>query len=152
MPTLIAWYTPKFLPGYLYSYLQGGPQKCLYFSLAITFTKIRKNLQDFFSTATEVYRIVLVETTLESMFYYTFSVINTMFVLCTALLYDSPAGTRTLNLSTTLLSISCGIRLISLLMLSSRNETVPWEVMPEVFKCSVREMSWHLISRRQENT
>ena len=28
-------------------HLQGGPQKCLYFSLAITFTKIR-NLQDFF--------------------------------------------------------------------------------------------------------
>ena len=28
----------------------------------------------------EVYRILLVETTLESMFYYTFSVINTMFV------------------------------------------------------------------------
>ena len=31
------------------------------------------------------------------MFYYTFSVINTMFVPCTALLYDSTAATRTLN-------------------------------------------------------
>ena len=26
------------------------------------------------------------------------------------------------------------------------NESVPWEVMPEVFKCSVREMRWCLIS------
>ena len=42
----------------------------------------------------EVYRILLVETTLESiMFYYTFSVINTMFVPCTVLLYDSTAAT-----------------------------------------------------------
>ena len=59
----------------------------------------------------EVYRILLVETTLESvMFYYTFSVINTMFVPCTVLLYESTAATGTLKLSTTLLSISCGIR------------------------------------------
>ena len=42
-----------------------------------------------------------------------------MFVPCTALLYDSTAATRTLTLSTTLLSISCGIRLISLLMMPS---------------------------------
>ena len=28
-----------------------------------------------------------------------------------------------------------------------RNESVPWEVMPEVFKCSVREIRRHLISR-----
>ena len=28
-----------------------------------------------------------------------------------------------------------------------QNESVPWEVMPEVFKCSVWEMRWHLISR-----
>ena len=41
-----------------------------------------------------------------------------MFVPCTALLYDSTATTRTLKLSTTLLSISCGIHLISLLMMS----------------------------------
>ena len=27
-----------------------------------------------------------------------------------------------------------------------RNESVPWEVMPEVFKCSVRETRRHLIS------
>ena len=60
------------------------------------------------------------KTTLESiMFYYTFSVINTMFVPCTALPYDSTAATRTLKLSTTLLAISCGIHLIFLLMTSS---------------------------------
>ena len=28
-----------------------------------------------------------------------------------------------------------------------QNESVPWEGMPEVFKCSVREIGWHLISR-----
>ena len=116
------------------------------------------------------------------MFYYTFSVINTIFVPCTALLYDSTVATQTLKLSTTPLSLSCGIHLISLLMKSSlvlsvdcfhklcfsgtppppqkivrwveilgigwpgvfgltRNESVPWEVMPEVFKCPVREKS-----------
>ena len=43
-----------------------------------------------------VHRILLLETTLESvMFYYTFSVINTMFVPCTVLLYDSTAATPT---------------------------------------------------------
>ena len=35
------------------------------------------------------------------------------------IIYDSTAATRTLKLSTTLLSISCEIRLISLLMMSS---------------------------------
>ena len=42
-----------------------------------------------------------------------------MFVPWTALLYDSAAATRTLKLSTTPLSISCGIHLMSLLMISS---------------------------------
>ena len=76
------------------------------------FYKIKETFKIFSTQILEVYRILLVETTLESiMFYYTFSVINTMFVLCTALLYDSTAATRTLKLSTTLLSISSGIRL-----------------------------------------
>ena len=67
----------------------------------------------------EVYRILLVKTILESiMFYYTFSVINTMFVPCTALLYDSTAATRTLKLFTIILSISCEVNLISLLIIS----------------------------------
>ena len=94
-------------------------------------------------------------------------------------MYDRTAATQTLKLSTTLLSISCGIRPISLLMMSSvcelfsqtvfqvppqkivrrveileigwpgviglmRYESVSWEVMPEVFKCSVPEMRHHL--------
>ena len=72
----------------------------------------------FFLQILEVYRILLVETTLESiMFCYTFSVINTMFAPCTVLLYDSTA-TQTLKLSTTPFSISSGIHLISLLMMS----------------------------------
>ena len=41
-----------------------------------------------------------------------------MFVPWTALLYDSTAATQTLKLSTTLLNISCGIHLISLLTMS----------------------------------
>ena len=53
------------------------------------------------------------------MFYYTFSVIKTTFAPYTALLYDSTAATRALRLSTSLMSISCGIRLISFPMMSS---------------------------------
>ena len=34
----------------------------------------------------------------------------------------------------------------------TQNESVPWEVMPELFKCSVREMRWRLISRTEQNT
>ena len=94
----------------------GWPTKISLFFLGNNFYKNKI----FSPQLLEVHRILLVETTLESvMFYYTFSVINTMFVPCTALLYDSTAATRTLKLSTTLLSISCGIRLISFLMMSS---------------------------------
>ena len=46
--------------------IQGGPQKCPYFSLAITFTKIRKPSRFFHPQILEGYRILLVETTLES--------------------------------------------------------------------------------------
>ena len=85
------------------------------------------------------------------------------------------AATQTIKLSTTLWSISCAIRLISFLMMSSlvcglfsqtlsfwyplKNGNrmawdywfdvkwvIPWEAMPEVFKCSVREMRHYLIS------
>ena len=84
------------------------------------FYKNKETFKIFSPQILEVYRILLVETTLESvMFYYTFSVINTMFVPSTALLYNSAAATRTLELSVTLLSNSCGIHLISLLMKSS---------------------------------
>ena len=69
------------------------------------FYKNKETFKIFSSQILEVYRILLVETTLESiMFYYTFSVINTMFIPCTALLYDSTAVTSTLKLSTTLLT------------------------------------------------
>ena len=84
------------------------------------FYKNKKTFKIFFPQLLEVYRILLVKTTLELiMFYYTFSVINTMFVPWTALLYDSTAATRTLKLCTDLLTISCGIHLISLLMMPS---------------------------------
>ena len=90
----------------------------------------------------EVYRILWVETTLESlMICYTFWVINTIFVPCTALLYDSTAATQTLNLSTILLCISCTIHLIPFLMMSflfcglfsqivnpSENSQVGWDL------------------------
>ena len=33
-----------------------------------------------------------------------------------------------------------------------RNVSDPWEVMPEVFKCSVQETRWRLISRTEQNT
>ena len=98
----------------------GWPTKMSLFFFDNNFYKNKDTCKIFSPQIVEVYRILLVEATLESiMFCYTFSVINTMFVPCTALLYDSTAATRTLKLSTTPLSISCGIHLISLLMMSS---------------------------------
>ena len=95
------------------------------------FYKIKETFKIFSTQILKVYRILLVETTLESIiFYYTFSVINTTFVPSTALLLT----TRTLKLSTTLLSISCGIRLISLLMTPS-------------LVCGL--LRWRLISRTE---
>ena len=84
------------------------------------FNKKEQTFKIFSPQIMEVYRILLVETTLDSiMFYYTFSVINSMVVPCTVLLYDSTAATQTLKLFTVLLSIFCGINLISFLMMSS---------------------------------
>ena len=31
-----------------------------------------------------------------------------------------------------------------------QNESVPWEVMPKVFKCSVQEMRWCLVSQTEQ--
>ena len=60
----------------------GWPTKISLFFLGSNFYKNKI----FSPQLLEVHRILLVETTLESvMFYYTFSVINTMFVPCTAL-------------------------------------------------------------------
>ena len=97
----------------------GWPTKMPLFFFGNSFYKNKETFRIFSPQILEVHWILLVETTLESiMFYYTFSVINTMFVPCTALLYNSTAETGTLKLSTTLLSISCGIRLIYFLMMS----------------------------------
>ena len=98
--------------------LTGWPTKMSLFFGNI-FYKNKEAFKIFSPQLLEVYRILLVETTLKSMFYFTLSVINTMFVSCTMLLYDSTAAIRTSKLPTTLLSISCGIRLISFLMMSS---------------------------------
>ena len=58
------------------------------------FYKNKETFKIFSPQLLEVDRILLVETTLESiMFYYT------MFVPCTALLYGSTAATQTLKLS-----------------------------------------------------
>ena len=62
------------------------------------FYKNREIFKIFSPQLQEVYRILLVETTVESMFYYTFSVINAMYDPCTGLLYDSTAATRTLKI------------------------------------------------------
>ena len=63
------------------------------------FYKNKETFKIFSPQILKVNRIIFVETTLEPiMFYFTFSIINTMFVSCIALLYDSTAATRTLIL------------------------------------------------------
>ena len=106
---------------YIFRYFYTGwPTKVSLFFFGNNFYKNKKTFKIFSPQLLEVYRILFVETTLESiMFYYTFSVINTMFVPCTVLQYDSTAATQTLKLSTTLLRISWAIHLISFLMMSS---------------------------------
>ena len=68
------------------------PTKMPLFFFGNNFYKNQETFKIFSPQLLEVYRILLVETTLESMFYYNFSVINTMLVPCTALLYDSTAA------------------------------------------------------------
>ena len=58
--------------------------------------KNKETFKIFSPQILEVYIILLVKTTLESMFYYTFSAINTMFVRCTALLYDTTSTRLTI--------------------------------------------------------
>ena len=89
-----------------YKVYTGWSTKMSLFFFGNNFYKNKETFKIFSPQSLDVYRILLVETTLESiMFYYTFSVINNMFVPYTALLYDSTAATRTLKLSTTLLRI-----------------------------------------------
>ena len=81
-----------------YKNYTGWPTKMPLFFFGNNFYKNEETFKIFSPQLLEVYRILLVETTLESiMFYYTFSVINTMFVPCTVLLYGSTAATRTLK-------------------------------------------------------
>ena len=61
------------------------------------------------------------------MFYYTFSVINTMFVPCTALLYDSTAATRILFWWCPLLSVDCFHKLF-LSGTPSENSQAGWDL------------------------
>ena len=63
------------------------------FFFANNFYRTKETLKNVSPQLLEVYRILLVDTTLELMFYYTFSGINAMFVPCTALLYGSKAAT-----------------------------------------------------------
>ena len=101
--------------GTYFPFYTGWPRKLSLFFFGNNFYKNKETVKIFSPQLLEVYGIILVETNLESiMLYYTFSVINTMFIPCT-----STAATQTLTLSTTLLSISCGIRLVPLLMMSS---------------------------------
>ena len=102
----------------IYYTFTGWPTKMSLFFFGNNFYKNKETFKIFSPQILEVYKTLLVETTLELMFYYTFSVINTMFVPCTVLLYDSTAATRTLKLSTTLLNISSGMHLVSLLVMS----------------------------------
>ena len=83
---------------YIICQYTGWPTKMSLFFFGNNFYKNKESFIIFSLQILEVYRILLVETTLELiMFYYTFSVINTMFVPCTALLYNSTTATRTLK-------------------------------------------------------
>ena len=105
---------------YMHTYIYREATKMSLFLFGSNFYKNKQTFKIFSPQILEVYKIILVKTTLESiMFYYTFSVTNTRFIPCTGLLCDSTTATRTLKLSTTLLSISCGIHLICLLIMSS---------------------------------
>ena len=151
--------------------------------------KNKETFKIFSPQVLKIYRIILVETTLESiMFYYTFSVINTMFVLCIALLYEQNSNNKIVHnsiehflcnasdfVSDDVLSCQWIVFTNSVFQLPSQkiarrveilvigwlevigltlNESVLWEVMLEVFKCSVQEMRHHLISNNhlEQNT
>ena len=104
------------------------------------FYKYKETFKIFSPQLLEVYRILLVETILESiMFYYTFSVINTMFVPCTA----QHSSNLNIKIFTILLSISCGISLISLLI-------IVFSCLWIVFTNSVFQIPLQKIVRRVE--
>ena len=130
------------------------------------FYKNKETFKVFSPHIVKVYRILLVEPTLESiMFYYTFSVIKTIFVPRTS--------TRTLVFLEYFLcnpsdlfsndALSCLwivftnfffqvlpqkiVRRVEILGMGwlgvigfTRNASVPWELLPDILKCFVREM------------
>ena len=67
-----------------------------------------------------------------------------MFVPCTALLYDSTAATRTLKLSTTPLSVSCGIHLILASHFSNRTPSYSEDLNPPDYflKGYLKDRTW----------
>ena len=111
----------------------GRPTKMSLFFFGNNFYKKKETFKIFSPQLLEVYRILLVETTLESkMFPYT------------ALLYDSRAATRTLKLS----SISRAIHPISLLMMASLVRGLFSQTLS--FRYTLRKQSDGLISREQQ--
>ena len=149
------------------------------------FYKYKETFKIFSSQLLEVYRVLSEETIRESIiFYYTFSVINTMVVRCTAVWqHSSNSNIKVVHNSIEYLlwkpsDFSSDDVLFCLWIVFSnsvfqvhpqkivrrveilgigwpgvicfmQNESVPWEVMPEVFNCSVWEMRHHLISRTE---
>ena len=159
----------------------GWPTNMSIFFFGDNFYKNMETFKIFSPQKLDVYRIFLVETTLESiMFYYTFSVINTMFVPCTALLYEqnkivqnsiehflcNPSDFFSDDVLSCLWIVFTNsifqvpsqkiVRRVEILGIGwpgvidlMRNESFPWEDMPEVFECSVREVRGHLIFRTE---
>ena len=161
----------------------GWPTKMSLFFFGDNFYKNKETFKIFSSQILEVCRILLVETTLKSiMFYYTFSVINTMFVQCTAAVWQHSSNSNIKIVHNSIEHflrntsdfssddvLSClwivftnsvfqvspwensqagwvlGDRMARIIVLT-RNESVPRDVIPKVFKYSVQEMRCHLIS------
>ena len=170
-------------------WLRGWPTKMFLFFFGNNFYKNKEIFKIFSPQILEVYRILLVETTLESiMFYYTFSVINTMFVPCTALLYEQNSNNKIVHnsiehfmcnppdfFSDDVLSCQWIVFTNSVFQVPSQKiarrveilgigwpgvigltwiESVPREVIPEVFKCSVQGggLKWGGVSFLEQNT
>ena len=148
------------------------------------FYKNKETFKIFSPQILEVYRILLVQTTPESiMFYYTFLVINDMFDPGTVPLCDSSnpsikivhnsiehflRNPSDFSSAVVFENLRClwfvfinsvfQVPLKKIVMRveiwgigwpgvisSTQNESVPWEVLPEVFKSSVRAMRWRPI-------
>ena len=166
--------------------ITGWSTKMSLFFFGNNFYKNKETFKIFSPQILKVYRILLVKTTLESiMFYYTFSVINTMFVPCTVAAVWQHSSNSNINVFQNCIEhflwnpsdffsddvLSClsivftnsvflsedrqveilGIGWIGVIGLA-RNDSVPWEVVSEVFKCSIWEIRWCLISRTEQNT